>query len=75
MEGEGGGPTSKPMKGDENRYLVLSKAKGSETTSPSGVIKPKAMKDDKGREGGHKIGKMGRRRLWMSPLVVTKVRV
>ena len=25
-EGEGGGPPSKPMKGDENRYLVLSKA-------------------------------------------------
>ena len=22
---------------------------------------------DKGREGGHKIGKMGRRRLWMAP--------
>ena len=25
-EREGGGPPSKPMKGDENRYLVLSKA-------------------------------------------------
>ena len=33
-----------------------------------GVINPKAMKDDKGREGGgHNIGKMGRRRLWMAP--------
>ena len=31
------------------------------------VIQPKAMKADKGREGGHKIGKMGRRRLWMTP--------
>ena len=35
--------------------------------SPLGVIKPKAMKNDKGREGGHKIAKMGRRRLWMTP--------
>jgi hypothetical protein len=39
----------------------------SETTSPLGVIKPKAMKDDKGREGGHKIGKMGRHCLWTAP--------
>jgi hypothetical protein len=26
-----------------------------ETMSPLGVIKPKVMKDDKGREGGHKF--------------------
>ena len=38
-----------------------------ETMSALGVIKPKAMKNDKGREGGHKFGKMGRRRLWMAP--------
>ena len=38
-----------------------------ETMSPLGVIKPKAMKNDKGREGGHKFGKMCRRRLWMAP--------
>ena len=38
-----------------------------ETMSPLGVIKPKAMKNDKGREGGHKFLKMGRRRLWMAP--------
>ena len=25
-EGEGGGPPQKPMKGDENRYLILGKA-------------------------------------------------
>ena len=25
------------------------------------------MKNDKGREGGPKIGKMSRRRLWMAP--------
>ena len=25
------------------------------------------MKNDKRREGGHKIGKIGRRNLWMSP--------
>ena len=25
------------------------------------------MKNDKGREGGHKIGKMGRHCLWMAP--------
>ena len=31
------------------------------------VIKPKAMKNDKGREGVHKIGKISRRRLWMAP--------
>jgi hypothetical protein len=37
------------------------------TTSPLGVIKQKEMKNDKGREGGSKIGKMGRRRLWMAP--------
>ena len=38
------------------------------TTSPLGVIKPKEMKNDKGRRGGgHKIGKMGRSRLWMTP--------
>ena len=36
------------------------------TTSPLGVIKQKEMKNDKGREGGPKIGKMGRRRLWMA---------
>ena len=41
------------------------KTKVSETTSPSGVIK--AMKDNKGREGGHKIGKMGQRCIWMAP--------
>ena len=35
--------------------------------SPLRVIEPKTMKPDKGREGGHKIRKMGRRRLWMSP--------
>ena len=40
---------------------------GSKTTSPLGVIKQKEMKNDKGREGGSKIGKMGRRRLWMAP--------
>ena len=32
--------------------------------SPLGVIKQKEMKNDKGREGGPKIG---RRRLWMTP--------
>ena len=36
-------------------------------TSTLGFIKPKAIKDDKGREGGHKIGKMGQHRLWMEP--------
>jgi hypothetical protein len=36
------------------------------TTSPLGVTKQKEMKNDKGREGGPKIGKMGRRRLWMA---------
>jgi hypothetical protein len=43
---------------------------GSETISPLRVIKPKAMKNDKGREGGRggqKIEKMGLRRLWMAP--------
>ena len=38
-----------------------------ETMSPLGVIKPKAMKNDKGREGGHKFGKMGRHRLRVAP--------
>ena len=38
-----------------------------EMMSPLGVIKPKAMVNDKVREGGHKIGKMGRHRLWMAP--------
>ena len=37
------------------------------TTSSIRVIKPKEMKNDKGRVGGPKIGKMGRRRLWMAP--------
>ena len=49
-EGKGGGP---PIKADEIRYLVLSKA------DVLGVIKPKSMKDKEGREGGHKIEKMG----------------
>ena len=39
----------------------------SKTMSPFRVIKPKAMKNDKGREGGHKFGKLGQRRLWMAP--------
>ena len=38
-----------------------------ETMSPFRVIKPKTMKNDMGREGGDKIGKMGRRRLWTPP--------
>jgi hypothetical protein len=38
-----------------------------ETMSPFRVIKPKTMKNDMGREGGHKFGKMARRRLWMAP--------
>ena len=37
-----------------------------ETMSPLGVIKPKAMKNDKGREGDLKIVKMSRRCLWMA---------
>ena len=41
-----------------------------ETMSPLGVIKPKAMKNNKGREGGHKFGKLGRRRLWMAPYLI-----
>ena len=36
----------------------------SDTTSPLGIIKTKAMINDK---GGHKFRKMGRRRLWMAP--------
>ena len=32
--------------------------------SPVRVIKPKAMENNKGREWGHKIGKMGRRRIF-----------
>ena len=40
--------------------------------SPIRVPKPKAMKNDKGREGGHKIGEMGRRRLWMAPYTNNK---
>ena len=42
--------------------------RASKTTSFSRLIKPKAMKNNKGREGGggHKIGNMGRRRLWMT---------
>jgi hypothetical protein len=36
-------------------------------TSPLGVIKQKEMKNNKGREGGPKIGKIGRHRLWMAP--------
>ena len=35
--------------------------------SPLRVIEPKTMKPDKGREGGHKIRKMSRRRFWMAP--------
>ena len=31
------------------------------------VIQPEVIKADKMREGGPKIGKMGRRRLWMAP--------
>ena len=46
-----------------------------ETMSPLGVIKPKAMKNDKGSEGGHKFGKMGRRRLWMAPKVFSKINI
>ena len=38
-----------------------------EMMSPLRVIKPKTMKTDKGREAGHKIGKMSRRRLWIAP--------
>ena len=39
-----------------------------ETMSFFGVIKPKAIKNDKGRrKGGHKDGKMGQHRLWMAP--------
>ena len=34
---------------------------------PLGIIKQKEMKNDKGRKGGPKIGKMGRRHLWMVP--------
>ena len=37
--------------------------------SPLRVIKPKTMKNDKGREGGHKIRKMGQHHLWMAPKV------
>ena len=36
-----------------------------EMTSLLGVITPKAMKQDKGREGGHKIGKIGPTFLFM----------
>ena len=44
-----------------------------EIMSPLRVIKLKAMKNDKGREGGHKIGKMGRHRYgW--PLNTTSAR-
>ena len=38
-----------------------------ETMSPLGVIKPKTIKNNKGRERGHKFGKVGRHRLWMAP--------
>ena len=31
-----------------------------------------AMKDDKEREGGHKIGKMGQHGLWMAPNWIDK---
>ena len=34
-----------------------------------GLIKPKAMKNNKGREGGHKIVETGRLGLWMAPFV------
>ena len=47
------------MKEDDNRAL--------KPTSPLGVIKQKEMKNGKGREGGPKIKKKGRRRLWMTP--------
>ena len=40
--------------------------------SPLGLIKPKAMKNDKGREGDNKFGKMGRCCLWMAPNLVVK---
>ena len=46
------------MKGDKNKHLILGKPNENIFYS-LGVVKPKAMKDNKGREGGHKIGKMG----------------
>ena len=48
----------------QNWYLEGLRA--SKLISPLGVIKQKEMKNDKGREGGPKIGKNGRRRLWMA---------
>ena len=48
----------------------------SKTTSPFGFIKPKAMINNIGREGGREIRKMGRHRLWMAPYYrIFKVRI
>ena len=33
----------------------------------SSILPSKKQEPTKGREGGHKIQKMGRRRLWMAP--------
>ena len=41
--------------------------RASETMSPLRANLSKEMKNDKGREGGHKIRKMGQYRLWMAP--------
>ena len=63
---------SSEIKGDKNRYLVLNTAdvvldfRFQKRRLLLRVIKPKAMKNDKGREGGLKIGKMGHRPLWMT---------
>ena len=46
--------------------VLLEGGWGAETVSLLRVIKPKAMKNDMGG-GGHIIGKMGRRHLWMAP--------
>jgi hypothetical protein len=46
--------------------------KALKTTNTLGVMELKAMKNDKGREGGHKIGEMGRRRLWKAPYTNNK---
>ena len=53
-------------------WSYVNEAIPSLTHGSSGAMSPlesKETKGDEGTEGGHKFGKMGRRRLWMVPKV------
>ena len=59
LEGEGG--PKKPMKGDENMYLVLENFQIEGSRNDASFLKVYQAKCDENR-------KMGQRRLWMPPM-------